>query len=269
MKKLIQALCFLFLPLTSFSQKSFNGAEIYSVDTWKYGKIEIRMKMAKGSGILSTFFTYKIGSEIPGTFWEEIDIEVLGKNNAEAVQSNIITNNPRVTSEEVHKPGFSMGDAYHTYTLEWTPDYVAWYIDSVEIRRTVGGQVSDLTNPQSFRMNIWAAQWAEWVGKFDTQALPAYQFVNWVRYSSYTPGKGNNGKDFTKRWTDDFNEFDSSRWGKANWTFEGNLVDFSPDNVVVKDGYLILVISDDANTGFTGTVPSDSYDGGVKKKRSR
>lgn len=266
MMKFIKALCFVFLPLISFSQKNYKGAEIYSTESWKYGKIEIRMKMAKGSGILSTFFTYKNGSEVQGTFWEEIDIEVFGKNNAQTFQSNIITNNPKVTSEEVHSPGFSLGDAYHTYTLEWTPDYVAWYIDGVQMRKTVGGQVSDLTNPQSFRMNIWAAQWTDWVGTFDTQALPAYQFVNWIKYSSYTPGSGDNGSDFTQQWVDDFDTFDSSRWLKANWTFDGNLTDFSPENAVVQDGYLVLIISEADNTGFSGTVPPDNNVTGVKIK---
>lgn len=251
-------LCFLFLPLIAFSQKDYKGGEIYSNQSWKYGKIEIRMMMAKGSGILSTFFTYKNGSEQTGAFWEEIDIEVFGKDNAETFQTNIITNNPKVHSEEVHSPGFSMGDDYHTYTLEWTPDYVAWYLDGVEMRKTTGTQVNDLTNPQSFRMNIWAAQWESWVGPFDVQALPAHQFVNWIKYYEYTPGTGEGGSDFTLQWTDDFNSFNTSRWSKANWTFDGNLVDFVPANVVVQEGYLVLVISEAGNTGFSGAVPVDN-----------
>lgn len=239
------------------AQKNYKGAEIYSSQSWKYGKVEMRMRMAKGSGILSTFFTYKNGSEIKGTFWEEIDIEVFGKNNADSFQSNIITNNPKKTSEEVHSPGFSMGDAYHTYTLEWTPNYVAWFIDGVLMRKTQGGQVSELTNAESFRFNLWAANITSWVGTFDVNALPAYQFVNWIKYSTYTPGKGNNGSDFTLNWTDDFNSFNTSMWSKADWTFNENLTDFDPNNALVKDGYLVLVLSKAGQTGFTGTVPVD------------
>lgn len=244
------------LPVAVRAQ--YSGAEIYSNSSWKYGKVEIRMRVAKGSGILSTFFTYKNGSEQSGTFWEEIDIEVFGKDNAETFQSNIITGlDPRQLTEEEHHPGYSMGDAYHTYTLEWTPNYVAWYVDDVLFRKTEGGQVNDLTNAQSFRMNIWAAAWEDWVGPFDTQALPAYQFVNWIRYSAYTPGAGDNGTDFTIDWVDDFDMFDAGRWGKANWTFDGNLVEFAPENVVVKDGYLVLALTEADKTGYTGTVPED------------
>ena len=239
------------------AQKNYKGAEVYSNQSWKYGKVEMRMRMAKGSGILSTFFTYKNGSEVSGAFWEEVDIEVFGKNNAESFQSNIITNNPKKTSEEVHTPGYSMGDAYHTYTLEWTPNYVAWFIDGVLMRKTIGGQVSELTNTESFRFNLWAANITSWVGTFDVNALPAYQFVNWIKYSTYTPGTGNNGADFTLNWTDDFNTFNTTQWSKANWTFGENLTDFDPNNALVKDGYLVLVLSKAGQTGFTGTVPID------------
>ena len=58
------------------------------------------MRMIRGSGLLSTFFTYKNGSELAGATWEEIDVEALGKNDAKTWQSNLITGNPRMTSEQ-------------------------------------------------------------------------------------------------------------------------------------------------------------------------
>lgn len=246
------------LALCATAQKNYRGAEIYSSQSYKYGKMEMRMRMAKGSGILSTFFTYKNGSELSGAFWEEIDIEVFGKNNATTFQSNIISNNPRKYSEQVHSPGYSMAEGYHTYVLEWTPNYVAWYIDGTLMRKTQGAQSAELTNAQSLRFNLWASDVVSWVGAFDTQALPAYQFVNWIKYSNYTPGTGDNGSDFTTSWTDDFNTFNTSRWSKANWTFDGNLVNFEPNNVVVKDGYLVLALTTSGQTGFSGTVPQDN-----------
>lgn len=258
MKSLLLSLLVLFVISPNVFGKQYKGAEIYSNESWKYGRMEMRMKMAKGSGILSTFFTYKNGSEVSGAFWEEIDIEVFGKENAEKIQTNIITGNPKTYSEKVHSPGYSMGDDFHTYVVEWTPNYVAWFIDGVEIWRTTGGQVYSLTNPQSFRFNIWASSSPEWVGPFSDNVLPAYQFVNWITYSSYTPGAGANGSDFTFQWKDDFDSFNTSRWSKANWTFDGNLVDFAPENVVVKDGMLVLAITRENQTGFNGTVPTDN-----------
>ncbi|HSX50106.1 MAG TPA: family 16 glycosylhydrolase, partial [Cellvibrio sp.] len=189
--------------------KAYKGAEIYSNESYLYGRYEIRMRVANASGVLSTFFTYKNGSEIGTTFWEEIDIEVFGKNNATEWQSNIILGNTRPTLqiEQTHTAAASLADAYHTYVLEWTPDYVAWYLDGVEVRRITGtSTVTSLTNPQSVRFNLWSSESAEWVGAWDDSVLPVYQFVNYIEYKTYNATT----KTFEGGWRDDFNAFDST-----------------------------------------------------------
>jgi MYXO-CTERM domain-containing protein len=115
----------------------------------------------------------------------------------------------------------------------------------------VGGQASNLTNAASFRFNAWASNAAGWAGALDAAALPAYQYVNWIKYYRHEAGQ------FVLDWTDDFDTFDTSRWSTGNWTFDGNLVDFDPSNAVVRDGTLILAITKEDATGFTGTVPPD------------
>ena len=237
--------------------KPYKGAEIYSSDSYLYGRYEIRMRVAKASGVLSTFFTYKNGSEVGNTFWEEIDIEVFGKNNATEWQSNIIlgSSRPTIHTEQVHSAPSSLADAYHTYVLEWTPDYVAWFVDGVEARRITGtSTVTSLTNPQSLRFNIWSSESVPWVGAWDDAVLPVYQFVNYIDYKAYNTTT----KTFEGGWRDDFNNFDSARWGKANWTFDSNRVDFAPENVVIKDGILVLALTKENATGFGGTPPADA-----------
>lgn len=240
---------------TEVVAKPYKGAELYSRQAVLYGRMEMRMRMIRGSGLLSTFFTYKNGSEVAGAAWEEIDIEVLGKNDAKGLQSNIITGNPSMTSERVHAAASSLADGYHTYTLEWTPEYVSWSLDGVVVRRTEGGQVSSLISPQTLRFNAWSSETTSWVGAFDEAALPAYQFVNWIKYYRYENGQ------FVLDWTDEFDTLDASRWAVANWTFDTNRVDFVPANAVVQDGTLVLAITTEGATGFVGTVPVD--DGGA------
>jgi endo-1,3-1,4-beta-glycanase ExoK len=238
--------------------KPYKAAEIYSKQTYKYGRYEIRMRVAKGSGVLSTFFTYKNGSEQTGTFWEEIDIEIFGKNNATQWQSNVIigTNRPTSKTEGLHTTPFSMGDGYHTYVLEWTPNYIAWFVDGSQVRRITGGQfVTSLTSPQDLRFNLWAANIAEWVGAWNDNILPVYQFVNYIEYKPYSAAS--NGFVTAGSWRDDFNTFDSNRWSKANWTFGENYADFEPNNVVVKNGILVLALTKEGQTGYTGTPPAD------------
>lgn len=231
--------------------KAYKGAEVYSTKSYLYGRFEVRMRMMRGSGIVSTFFTYKDGSEVSGTAWEELDIEALGKNDGKSWQSNLITGNPRKTSEQLYTSSTSLADAYHTYTLEWTPDYVLWLFDGVQMRKTQGGQATALTNAETFRFNAWVSSSSGWAGALDESALPAYQFVNWIKYYRYDGGQ------FVLDWTDDFDTLDVDRWSLGDWTFDGNLVDFDPDNAVVKDGTLVLAITKEGMTGFKGTVPID------------
>ncbi|MES1185210.1 MAG: family 16 glycosylhydrolase [Myxococcales bacterium] len=235
--------------------KPYKGAEILSLNQQKFGRIEVRMRMARGAGILSTFFTYKPGSEGAGALWEEIDIEVFGKSNATSWQSNILVGNPRMGSEQVHDAGVSLADGYHTFTIEWTPTAVVWKLDGAQVRRTDGGQANQLVSPHAFHFNLWASDVASWAGAFESSSLPQAQYVNWIRYYRYDAGS------FVLDWSDDFNTFDTARWSKGDWTFDGNLVDFDPNNAVVKDSTLVLCMTAEGQTGCSGAVPPDNAGG--------
>lgn len=233
--------------------KPYKSAEIYTKDTSLYGKYVFRMKSAKQSGIISNFFLWKEGSEQDNVFWEEVDIEVFGKDGATTWQSNIITGlGERIKSEKVHTAQNSLADAYHTYAIEWTPDYVAWFIDGAEVRRNIGGQVSDLSSNATMRFNFWPPNIVDWVGAFDATALPAHMFVNWVEYYRL------DGTSFVLDWRDDFNTFDTTRWTKATHTFDENRSDFVAENALVSDGYLVLAITKAGDEGFSGSAPVDT-----------
>lgn len=246
--------------------KDYSGAELYTRDTQMYGKYEARMYMAAGSGIVSSMFLYHndsyMGGEEP---WVEVDIEILGKK-PESFQSNIITGTAekKKTSEKHHalSPAANMG--YHTYGMEWTPTYVSWIIDGVTVRKTMTdsndtkGQVAALIREQGLRFNLWSSESAAWVGAFDESILPVHQYIDWVKVYTYTPGAGENGSDFTLAWTDDFDSFDDSRWATGDWTFDGNRVTMSPENVTIADGHLVLSLTKAGAEGFQGIVPTDT-----------
>ena len=271
-KKLILASALLFaLPL---SAKDYSGAELFTNSTYMYGRFEARMMMASGSGIVSSMFAYYNdsykGSPEP---WVEIDIEILGKAPAK-FQSNIITGNAaaKVTSEKMHTLSPAADAGYHTYAIEWTPEYVAWFVDDALVRCTktdssdTKKQVAALIKEQSLRFNLWSSETASWVGTWNDAILPVHQYISWVK--AYTYDKAS--KTFTLAWVDDFNTFDDSRWGTGNWTFDGNRVDMSPDNVTVKDGALVLSLTKVGAEGFTGSVPADPKgSSAIKTPRSR
>ena len=241
---------------------SFYGAELSGKDQFKYGRFEARMKMAAISGSVSSMFVYYddswIKKEEP---WNEIDIEVLGKA-PDKWQSNIITRegdpsisaNTSSESKPLHDFGFDATQDFHLYAIIWTPEYVAWEIDSVEVRRDTLGmsrgkhadadQVAFLTENQSLRFNLWASKSTAWTGKWaGGVGLPVEQQIDYVRVYSYDEAT----KGFTMLWQDDFNgeDLDYEHWGRGDWEMER--VNLRPDNVIVEKGVGRLLLDYEAN----------------------
>lgn len=243
-----------------------SGAELYSVDTVRYGRWEVRMQAGAKSGTVSSFFTYYNKSHEGGTEpWRELDIEILGKN-PKGFQSNAITGSAskRITSDKFHETQDDLSKGFHTYVMEWTPDSLVWELDGKRIRKTArDSQTLDLRDrPQSWRMNLWASAWPDWSGPFDTKSLPACQFINWIRFSNYTPGKGPKGSNWTEAWIDDFDSLDTRRWGSGSWGFEGNYAVFTPANLQIRDGMAVLALTRKGEEGITcgfarGMYPQD------------
>ncbi len=243
----------------AFAQTILNGGELFSQETVKYGRWELRMQFAATPGSVSSFFTYYNNSYLGrGEPWREIDIEVLGKSGY-GFQSNLITGTAenKTTSEKFHSSAYDLSNTFHTYVLDWTPDSIVYRMDGVTLRKfgKDDPQVKELTDkPQSYRMNLWASTVPAWVGRLDTTKLPIVQTVNWIAFSTYTPGKGPKGSDFTPAWIDDFNTLDSKRWSCGTWTFETNMAQFTLDNVKTADGYLMIILS--TKNGHTDLKPA-------------
>lgn len=256
--KLLFIQFFIFFTLCA-NAKNYKGAEIYSQQSYLYGRFEMRIKSAPGSGQLSTFFLYRNESELATTLWQEIDLEIFGKNET-TFQSNVIvekTEGKRLLTEKVHTSPTSLSDDFHIYTIEWTPDSINWYLDD-SLMRTENINAKLCNAAMSIRFNHWAANLTSWVGVFDTKVLPQYQYVDYISYSSYTPGTGDNGGNYTFQWKDDFTTFNTSRWSKANWTFGENLCDFLPANAYTENDMLVLKLSDVSTIGIDDNVSEEN-----------
>ncbi len=235
--------------------KNYKAAEIRTTTSYKYGRFEMRMLASNKSGILSTMFTFN-DDNFTTPQWNELDVEVLGLYN-DRVQFNAITYN-HTMHEHIQMLGTDPTKCFIVYAVEWTPSYVAWFIDGAEVYRDSGSHIAELTFTQKFMLNHWATNLASWAGAFDPASLPAYAYYDYASYYSYTPGSGNygTGNNFTLQWKDDFDTFNTSRWQAATHTFAENECDFIPQNAVIKNGYLVLAITDQYNTGFNGTIPA-------------
>ena len=254
---ILAALLAVFVMLPGIAAaKDYKAAEIRTAVSYMYGRFEARMLASNKNGILSTLFTFNDDNfTVPQ--WNEIDIEQLGRYN-DRVQFNVITYD-RKMNEHVHILSKNPAQCFITYAIEWAPAYVAWFVDGVEVYRDTGPHIAELTYTQKFMLNHWATNLDAWAGVFDPASLPAYAYYDFASYYSYTPGAGNygTGNNFTLEWKDDFNTFNTSRWQAASHTFDENVCDFIPQNAVIKDGHLVLAITDQYNTGFNGAIPQD------------
>lgn len=257
MKKITVLISFFIFSFTfqyNIDAKVYKGAEYRTKLSYTYGRFEVRMKSAYRDGMLSSFFTYYDGGGGIEN-WNEIDIEIMGRY-FDNVQFNTIT--PNQTNHVAHQPmSTSPHQDYHTYAFEWTPDYVAWFIDGIEVLKQTGAHIQTLTRAQKIMMNIWNPLYENWAGLLNPESLPAFAYYDWVSYYSYTPGSGTygTGNNFTHDWTDDFDSWDATRWDKATHTFDGNGCDFIQENAVFIDGKLVLCLTNSTNIGYSDLQP--------------
>ena len=115
-----------------------------------YGRIEARLKMTNGQGIWPAF--WMLGNNIATAGWPacgEIDVV------------EIVNANPQQVHGTLHGPGYSgaqsisgtttlptgtLDQAYHVYTVDWSPDKIVWSFDG-----TVFHTVTSSTIPAGSR----------------------------------------------------------------------------------------------------------------------
>jgi endo-1,3-1,4-beta-glycanase ExoK len=258
----IKFVIFRFLPLSLVAMllcvvseaRAVASAELYQNQAYTYGRFEARLRFAAGDGVISSFFLWKPGSEIAGTFWNELDFEKLGADCR--LQTNPLYGAPVVDHSEIATVDGDLCGEYHTYTFEWTPTYIAYSVDGVEVRRDQGEAAEAFAVNASAGMqihfNIWPGD-ATFGGNFDPAILPIQQYVAWVQYSSFAEGA------FTLAWRE---EFDGpalpSGWAVGNWASPKNLSTHQPANVGFTAGFGVLSLTADDATGFAGMPPLDA-----------
>lgn len=158
--------------------RNYLGAEYRTKESYLYGKFVVRMRPAKASGIISSFFTFR-DSMLP---WSEVDIEFLGKDTAK-IHLNY-WNYRGNEHPKVFPLNFDAGSSFHEYSFEWQPNYIRWCVDGIPIATIIKDIPKE---PQKIMMNIWISSYAQWAGTLDESMLPVCAEYDYVRY--YTAGQ--------------------------------------------------------------------------------
>lgn len=150
------------------SAKLFSSGELQSRQSFQYGYFEARMKVPRGEGLVTGLFTY---TQPDGrSTWEEIDIEILGRDTRVMEVTYHIHGRSRQTGIDL---GFDAADDFHIYGFEWTEDALRWYVDGRMVHEVRGARVQDMRRTQRFYVQLWnSAQLYQWVGLINPEEAP-------------------------------------------------------------------------------------------------
>jgi beta-glucanase (GH16 family) len=235
--------------MSANARAEVGSAELYTGASYTYGRFEARIRFAGGQGVVGSFFLWKDGSEKSGTFWNELDFEKVGADCH--LESNAFFGNPATVHVQTHPVAFDICADYHTYTYEWTPEYIAWFVDGAEIRRDTGATAQayaeNAPGGMQVRFNIWPGD-SMFGGILDPQILPVRQYVDWIQYSSYANGA------FTVAWRDEFDQASlAAIWSTGSWPSPKNMSTHVPANVALVDGAAVLSLTPDTTTQTGGS----------------
>jgi len=250
----LKVLGFLAVTLCSHAAGAVASAELYTGESYGYGRVEARVQYAAGDGVVSAFFSWKDKSEQAGVFWNELDFEKLGADCY--MQTNPIYGLPPGNHEQKHSLMLDMCGAFHTYAYEWTPEAIVWLIDGVEIRRETGAMAQAFADNapggMQIHFNVWPGD-ATFGGNFSPAILPVHQYLDWVQFLKYEGG------EFTLAWREDFAGATlPAGWLTGSWASPKNHSTHAPENVNFIDGYAVLSLTADDAKGPGGAMPGVS-----------
>ena len=150
-----------------------------------YGYFEMNAKLPAGQGFWPAFWLLPENGGWP----PELDImEVLG-NDPSTLYTTVHTGAANNSfSQANHVVDLSAG--FHTYGVDWEPDYITWYLDGHAVYKTATPADMTGANASPMYMILNLAVGGYWPGNADsTTHFPNSMLVDWVRaYASGPDG---------------------------------------------------------------------------------
>ncbi|MGL1934626.1 MAG: glycoside hydrolase family 16 protein [Fibrobacterales bacterium] len=149
--------------------------------TYKYGRLEGRIKGPPGSGWVTSLFWF----HFPKTHWREMDVEVEGQYNT-SYKTNIWRTNGEQNNRSESPSNYEIHN-FNVYSMEWGPGYVKFYTND-ELTREIFAQNDGDTEfvpdePLSLLANFWISNYGTgFGGPNDGNTYPLKAEYDWIRY---------------------------------------------------------------------------------------
>jgi beta-glucanase (GH16 family)/uncharacterized protein (DUF2141 family) len=149
------------------------GAPGYQPFSYKYGYVEARVRVPKGQGYFPAIWTFSTDHTGP---WEIDVCEFLGEN----VNRALVAAHYPAGQTNAWIPTGDLSAGFHTFGIDWQPDYYAWYIDGNLVRKVDTTQAQISAKSHYLILNL--AVGGNWPGPPDaTTPFPANFDVDWIR----------------------------------------------------------------------------------------
>ncbi|CAI5759733.1 unnamed protein product [Candida verbasci] len=132
--------------------KEYDNPVLVSSFYLMYGKVEAEIKGSNGQGIISSFY-------LQSDDLDEIDIcEIFGSDQYEFQTNYFIKGN--ISDYErgrYHHLSNNPLDEYNKYGIEWTPDYIIWYLNNKIVRKLGNkNKYGFPTSPMLVKFSLWS-----------------------------------------------------------------------------------------------------------------
>ena len=161
--------------------------------TWRYGKIEARIKLPEGNGLWPAFWMLgsnidENGGDTPWPETGEIDIiELYGSKSSSVVEANIHysdkNNNHKMMGAvkyELKTGDFS--NSYNNFSLEWNKESINWFVNNEQYASVsiIGPEFTEFHKDFFILFNV--AVGGKYAGRPDESTIfPQKMYVDWVR----------------------------------------------------------------------------------------
>lgn len=185
----------LLTPEPTDTAEPYRGVEMRSLSTITYGKVESRIRFAKGSAVVSSLVL--LYTPWPADNWNEIDIEFLGRYSDRAQLNEQVYTGPPTTPPVTQSVtpsqypvfvnfAFDPSADFHVYAIEWTPAQVRFTVDGNEVHAW-SDHIDLMKLPQNVLLTIWASSAAGWAGPVQSDTAPTSVDYDWIHVYNWVP----------------------------------------------------------------------------------
>ncbi len=157
-----------------------------------YGYFEIRANYSAAPGAWDAFWLmpdHKIPDPNNAGGWQELDVVEHYGSNPRGVYSTIHTTDPQngvpwQVNRQVYSE-MSTSSGYHTYGMNWQPDYISFYVDGQYVGRQA--TPSDMHGPMYLIANLATQAVAGEANNANLAGVPISSSIDYIRVYSNAP----------------------------------------------------------------------------------